>query len=287
MTFRLALTRTQIVGFSAVAFALIAGAAIAAPATSNGQKGAGTSTDQQTCPFGRGHMGRGMGPFARFDTDGDGKISLKDLPEKSKSHLATIDTNKDGTLTRDEYEKGREQLRSLREKAMDLNHDGTVTPEEHHAFMTARFAEHFAQDDKNKDGAITADELPKARFERLVLADKNKDGRITKAEIDEALTNGTLGPRDHGKGGHGPRSDAERQAHMQERFNSEDKNHDGFLTQAEIPQRWDHMKTADTNGDNRLSFAEMKAAFETGKMGPPHGRGRGERGHGHRNSQPQ
>ena len=37
-------------------------------------------------------------------------------------------------------------------------------------------------------------------------------------------------------------------------FENADKNHDGFLTQAEVgAQRWDHMKVADVNNDNKVS----------------------------------
>jgi len=54
-------------------------------------------------------------------------------------------------------------------------------------------------------------------------------------------------------------------------FQSADKNKDGFLTQAEVgPQRWEHIKIADVNNDNKVSENEMKQAFE--------GVGKGEHG---------
>ena len=54
-------------------------------------------------------------------------------------------------------------------------------------------------------------------------------------------------------------------------FDDADKNHDGFLTQAEVgAQRWEHIKIADVNNDNRVSKDELKQAFE--------GTGRGNHG---------
>ena len=46
-------------------------------------------------------------------------------------------------------------------------------------------------------------------------------------------------------------------------FQDSDKNNDGFLTAAEVgPQRWDHIKIADVNNDNKVSQEELKQAFE-------------------------
>ncbi len=52
-------------------------------------------------------------------------------------------------------------------------------------------------------------------------------------------------------------------------FEDADKNHDGFLTQAEVgAQRWEHVKIADVNNDNKVSKEELKQAFEgTGRGG--------------------
>jgi hypothetical protein len=46
-------------------------------------------------------------------------------------------------------------------------------------------------------------------------------------------------------------------------FENSDKNHDGFLTQAEVgAQRWERIKVADVNNDNKVSKEELKQAFE-------------------------
>lgn len=266
MTKLFALTRKQTVGFAALALVLAAGVSVAVAAPTNNT---GARTDEHRGPGHRGHD-----PFAQWDKDNDGKVVLKELPAKLQAHLATIDANKDGLLTREEFQKGREQLRATREKELDTNQDGKVSDDERKAGMRAHFAERFAADDKNHDGYLTADELPKSRFEHLSAADKNKDNKLSKAEIEEAFTNGTLGrrgPGHEGKGpeGKGPMNDTDRKAAMQKHFADDDKNHDGYLVQTEIPQRWDHLKQADANNDGKVSLAELQAAFESGKMGHP------------------
>ena len=271
MTKLFALTRKQTVGFVSFALVLGTGIAMAAPAATNNQSKPDASTDQHRGP---GH--RGFDPFARWDQDHDGKIILKDLPARQQAHLAAIDTNKDGTLTREEFDKGKEQLRAAREKELDTNKDGKVSDDERKAFMRTRFNERFTEEDKNHDGYLTADELPKPKYEHMKVADKNKDGKISKQELEDAFANGTLGPRGHEhERGKGPMNDVDRNAHMQQRFADGDKNHDGFLVQAEVPERWDHLKVADANNDGKVTLAELQAAFESGKIGPPH------RGHGH------
>lgn len=54
----------------------------------------------------RGGMGRGgsMGRLMRFDTDGDGRISRNEAPERMRSDFARIDTNGDGSLDADELQ---------------------------------------------------------------------------------------------------------------------------------------------------------------------------------------
>lgn len=176
--------------------------------------------------------------------------------------------------------RGNGQQRAERLKELDTNKDGKVSDEERKVGIQKRIDARFATQDKNKDGLLTADELPKPQFDRMSKADANKDGKLSKQEIEAAHANGTLGPRGHehaGKGpeGRGPMSEADRKAHMQQRFTEDDKNKDGFLTQTEVPQRWERISVADSNNDKKISLAELQAAHDTGKIGP-----RGKRGEG-------
>jgi len=47
-------------------------------------------------------------PFERFDADEDGKLTKAELPEKAAKALMAADANGDEAITRDEFQKGRE-----------------------------------------------------------------------------------------------------------------------------------------------------------------------------------
>lgn len=54
-------------------------------------------------------------------------------------------------------------------------------------------------------------------------------------------------------------------------FQRKDTNQDGFLTEAEVgAERWQRIKVADNNKDNKVSKDEMMAAFKEGKLGKRH-----------------
>ena len=65
------------------------------------------------------------------------------------------------------------------------------TPEE----RAQRAAERFQKADKNNDGFLTADEVGEKRWERIKVADANSDSKVSKAELDQARSEGKLGPR--------------------------------------------------------------------------------------------
>lgn len=212
------------------------------------------------------HRGPGMGGrlFERWDNDRDGKVTLAELPARMQKHLSTVDTNKDGILTRAEFDAGKAQLKAQHEKAFDKNGDGKVTDEERREAMRAHLVERFVEQDKNHDGYLTETEVQNPHWAHLKNADANSDSRVTLEEMKVAFEEGKLRPR---HGGKGPRSHADMKAHAQERFTADDKNKDGALTESEIPARWAHFKAADANQDNKITFDELTAAFKSGKFG--------------------
>lgn len=251
---------STIAGLPAISLLLVAASVFANPASG------------QAKPEGD-HGGHRRGPgdnaklFERWDKDNDGRITIAELPARMKAHIATIDLNKDGILTRDEFEKGKAQLKALHEKEFDRNGDGKVTDEERREVMRAHVVERFIEQDKNHDGALVESEVQKPGWEHMKAADANSDSKVTLDELKTAFDEGKLRPPPRG---HGPQSETDMKAHALERFNADDKNKDGYLTEAEVPkQKWEHIKLADTNRDNRVTFDELATAFKAGRMGHP------------------
>ncbi len=249
-----------VAGLSAIALLLATASVFAHPASGQAK----SEGDQ------RGHH-RGPGDggmlFERWDRDNDGRITIAELPARVKAHIATIDQNKDGILTRSEFEEGKAQLKALRVKEFDKNGDGKVSDEERREVMRAHVVERFVEQDKNHDGALVESEVQKPGWEHMKVADANSDSKVTLDELKTAFDEGKLRPPSRGRG---PKSEADMKAHAQERFNADDTNKDGYLTLAEVPkQKWEHMKLADTNRDNRVTFDELAAAFKAGKLGHP------------------
>lgn len=148
--------------------------------------------------------------FQRFDRDGDGKIALRDLPERLRERLAPADTNKDGQLTRDEITRAWQATAAEMKKKMDTNGDGVISDDERAKARAAFWDRRFAELDRNRDGFLTADEVPSRMWDHIKVADANGDSKITRAEIDAAIASGKLKPMHpghrHDEGGSSPKS---------------------------------------------------------------------------------
>ena len=128
-------------------------------------------------------------------------------PEIINLAFSALDTNKDGKISKEEFEAQRPE----RIQMADANKDGKVTKKEFEKFVVERAKAHademFARLDRNKDGTIdSADSkmMADTRFDRL---DTNHDGSITKDEFVPRgmMARGDRGDRDHRF--HGPRPD--------------------------------------------------------------------------------
>ncbi len=104
--------------------------------------------------------------IGRFDANKNGTLEASEVPDRMKEHFAEIDTNKDGSLSKEE--------------------------------LVARFQgmadHHFAEKDKNGDGMLDAIEVGPERWQHLSAADTNGDGKVSKEELRAAFEAGKLKP---------------------------------------------------------------------------------------------
>lgn len=167
--------------FAAAGFAALAGAAGLALAQDGGGE--------------RGHRG-GHGLFAA-DANNDGTLTRAEYDAGRDALFTRLDADNNGELTREEMRQGwghrgrgrggRGGMHSLR--GADANNDGNITRDE----FLARPIEMFDRLDANDDGVISADERPQrrergerpARAERPERPNPDTDGNgtISRAEF--------------------------------------------------------------------------------------------------------
>ena len=169
-----------------------------------------------------------------FDENKDGKLSKSEVPERMQGIFARADTNQDGLLTREELSRAT--------VAQDRRGPGGPPPD-----MVFRAL------DKDADGVLSAAEIAAAP---TALKSLDKDG-------DGALQAQEMRPMRGGPGSFGDRGPAEMINHL---FEENDANHDGKLSQAEIPERMREMFARfDANHDGLVTKEEMtKVLVENG-----------------------
>jgi Ca2+-binding EF-hand superfamily protein len=185
----------------------------------------------------------------RLDKNNDGRVELRELPDRARERWAQADTDGDGILSRAEIQGA----------------------------MDRRMQERFARADADGDGKLTAAEAGPRMWQHMAVADADADGAVTLEELRSAVQSGKLqSPRGrHGKWGkRGQGGKAGQGGHPGGRkFERFDSNGDGRLQQSEVPEFvWQHLSVADADHDGAVTRDEVQAARQNGKLQPPRGR---------------
>jgi Ca2+-binding EF-hand superfamily protein len=222
--------------------------------------------------------------FKEYDKNGDGVLTLDELPRGLRAHFAEYDLDRDGKWTLEdfrravvEWERRRTAAELARVLVQSAAHDEECRREAQRAYAALRAL------DANGDGRISHKELLRAgrrlaegRVDRLLKEmDKDGDGRISRAEARGELAD-EFDALDRDKDGflsrdelleaatkpraaEGDSRPGRGAADAAELFKEYDKNHDGFLTPDELPEavrealmRHDHDK------DGKLSPKEFR-----------------------------
>ena len=104
-----------------------------------------------------------------FDTNGDGVISFLEFQERNRFELGTIDADKDGVLSVDEF------LQPTLKKSVSKK-----PPKEFLEKKKSLATKKFEEMDTDFDGFINIDELQDAKFDAM---DKNGDGVLSWKEL--------------------------------------------------------------------------------------------------------
>lgn len=187
--------------------------------------------------MGRPEMGNPEEMFGRFDANGDGKLTVDEVPERARPMVQAImrraGKEANGSLTKEEFGRNLPQGRN-----------GDRPPAENRPSESERPAERgpsfLRALDLNRDGRLSKDELAKAaaKFEEL---DKNQDGYLDLAEM-------------FGGGGEGPPRDRDPESRVEGRREGRDRSPEvdgsGRGRDAPLFQRFDQ------NGDGKISKDE-------------------------------
>ena len=202
-------------------------------------------------------------------------------PGPGDSLMRAMDTNHDGTLSKDEIAAAPQSLKKL-----DRNDDGEITRSElggsaplRGGWRVARWAGQPARRqggqgfdpkqmlqrmDKNGDGKLSKDEVGERMRDRFGDIDANGDGYIDASELGRVFGGMRRGDGQGRPAGQGRPDGAGQGAGGQQMLQRMDKNNDGKLSKDELPERMkENFDRLDANSDGfstRPSFAAPWAA---------------------------
>ncbi len=196
--------------------------------------------------------------LAKYDADGNGKLSDSEKLAIKMAHFNEIDTNGNGSLTHTElsaaFEKRKEERKAKMQakhfELIDTNNDGNISVEE------------FASADKGSKGDRGSKNGKR----------KGEDGdRRSRKEMHQSIL------ENFDADGDGKLSDIEKQTAHSSKFAAADANSDGNLTSAELEAfhtaekermksvlQTKHFEKLDADKDGVVNFDEFNANKERG-----------------------
>lgn len=186
--------------------------------------------------------------YKQLDKNGDGKLTPDELPYPEL--FKKLDADGDGSVTLDEAKAYAARPTTAVKPQGDGNKTPGTTP------PTVDPAEQwFKQHDANGDGKLTPDELNKPELFKYL--DKNADGAVT---LDEVRAGWKAIERGTGSGA-GNNPTATPQATLEQQFKAADKDGDGKLSPAELPDK-ELFARLDTNKDGIVTWDEAKVLLQ-------------------------
>ncbi|MGE0605838.1 MAG: EF-hand domain-containing protein [Pirellulales bacterium] len=201
--------------------------------------------------------------FEKLDANKDGQIAADEVGEDQKRLFERLvrnaDGNQDGQLNAEELAAGLRGTRPEREFA---------SPEDAQQGGPAQILQQdpkqlFNRLDQDKDGKVTLQEVPeegRERFQNLMTrADRDGDGALTQDELVKEFENirRQLGIPGQQHGGGDPL------------FRTLDTDGDGKLSAAEISAAGETLKRLDRNGDGQIAREELAPPRGPGAGGQP------------------
>lgn len=124
----------------------------------------GAALAQKSAPKGEVKQSRQAERLARhFDTNEDGKVTLKEITAYQKRLMGAVDVNGDGTLSDKEFRRGARVFRLFSTTTffdlLDTNGDRKLSADE----VTGPSTRWFTRYDANKNGVMESGELPERR----------------------------------------------------------------------------------------------------------------------------
>ena len=144
--------------------------------------------------------------WVRLDVNKDGKVDPADRAAKMGERFAMIDTDKNGSISRDEFTAHHSQMKAGKdagEKREGRGQSGRGKGRGGHHGMMGGGMHMATMADANKDGAVTRAEFDSAAKAQFDKADANKDGKVSPEERRAAMKDmmGKMGMK-RGPGGH-------------------------------------------------------------------------------------